>query len=57
MYEYLLVERNENWLEKINHMLLDPKVEFVLVGSLHMAGKEGLISMLRQQGVTIEQLD
>lgn len=57
MYQFLLVERNQKWLSKISAMMIDPDVEFILVGSLHMAGEDGLIHELQQSGYTIEQLD
>lgn len=57
MYEFLLVERNQNWIVKIKQMLTDPDTEFVLVGSLHMAGKDGLINMLQNDGYAIEQME
>ena len=33
-----------------------PETEFILVGGLHLVGKEGLLYQLKQQGFKIEQL-
>lgn len=56
IFKALLVERNDQWLPKLDAMLKTSEVEFVLVGVGHMAGKEGLIARLRERGCTIEQI-
>ena len=53
--DLLLKHRNDNWLEKIPAMLADKDVEFVLVGMLHMAGEDGLINQLIEQGYRVER--
>jgi len=53
-YEALLVERNNNWMPKIEALFETPEVELVLVGALHMIGKEGLLQQLERKGYTIE---
>ena len=55
MYRQLLVERNTNWLPRIESMLKDPGVELVLVGALHLVGEEGVLAMLRERGYRLEQ--
>jgi uncharacterized protein YbaP (TraB family) len=55
IYQQLLVDRNQNWLPKIETMLRDPGTEFVLVGALHLVGKEGVLQLLRDKGYHIEQ--
>ncbi len=52
----LLSNRNNTWLPKIEAMLDDPEVEMVLVGTLHLVGKEGLLSKLNTKGYKIERL-
>lgn len=56
LYRSLLVFRNNNWLPKIEAMLATPEVEFVLVGALHLAAKEGVIEQLLERGYRVEQL-
>jgi len=55
IYQQLLVERNQNWLPKIEAMLNDPGTEMVLVGALHLVGEEGVLQSLREKGYHIEQ--
>jgi len=57
IYEFLLVDRNEDWFDDIEKMMKSPDVEFVLVGALHMAGEYGLLEALRKADYTIEQLN
>lgn len=52
----LLVKRNKNWIPKIEAMFDTREIEFVLVGSLHLPGKEGLLAQLKRLGYRIEML-
>ncbi len=56
IYSSLLVKRNNAWIPKIEDMMKDANTEFVLVGALHLAGKEGLVSMLKAKGYKVENL-
>lgn len=51
----LLTARNNSWLPKIKAMVASPEREWVLVGALHLAGDEGILSQLKKQGYAIEQ--
>ncbi|WP_428035349.1 TraB/GumN family protein [Amphritea sp.] len=53
-FRKLIVDRNRKWLPQIEAMLADRQVEFVLVGSGHLAGDEGLIEQLQQRGYRVE---
>ena len=53
-FRVLMVDRNQKWLPQIETMLHNRPVEFVLVGSAHLAGKEGLIYQLQQRGYRVE---
>jgi uncharacterized protein YbaP (TraB family) len=53
----LLETRNKHWMESIPSMLDDPDVELILVGSLHLVGEKGLLTLLKKQGYLITQLD
>ena len=50
LYRILMVDRNLNWLPRIRQMLSTPEVEFILVGAAHLAGYQGLLSLLREKG-------
>jgi uncharacterized protein YbaP (TraB family) len=56
MYQRLLVERNRNWLPKIEALFSRRGRALVVVGAAHMVGPDGLIAMLRAKGYTVEQL-
>jgi len=55
LYASMLLDRNKNWLPQIETMLETPETEFVLVGVAHIAGKDGLLAMLREEGYTVVQ--
>lgn len=57
MYKVLLVNRNNAWMKDIDGFIQSKDVEFVLVGALHMAGKDGLVAQLKANGYKVEQLD
>jgi uncharacterized protein YbaP (TraB family) len=55
LYQRLLVERNKNWMPKIEALFARKGHALVLVGAAHLVGPDGLIAMLRAKGYTIEQ--
>lgn len=56
VYQSLLVERNNNWMPQIEAMLHTPEKEFILVGALHLAGKDGVLHQLKAKGYKVEKL-
>jgi uncharacterized protein YbaP (TraB family) len=56
MYQRLLVERNKNWMPKVEALFARPGHALVVVGAAHLVGPDGLIAMLRAKGYTVEQL-
>ena len=54
LYRSILVDRNNAWIPKIEALLVTPEIEFVLVGVLHLAANEGVISKLRALGYSVE---
>jgi uncharacterized protein YbaP (TraB family) len=56
IYERLLLERNRNWLPKIEALFSRPRPAFVIVGAAHLVGADGLLQMLRSKGYAINQL-
>jgi uncharacterized protein YbaP (TraB family) len=56
MYQRLLVERNRNWLPKIEALFARPGRAFVVVGAAHLVGPDGLLQMLKARGCTVQQL-
>lgn len=53
-YEALVVERNRKWQPQIEAMLTTPEVEMVLVGTLHLSGKDGLLEQLKDAGYKVK---
>ncbi len=56
IYNDLLVRRNSNWLPQLEKMLSTETVEYVLVGTLHLVGKDGLLKLLEDKGYSVQQL-
>lgn len=56
-YQRLFVQRNQQWLPKLQALFGNGSTELVLVGTGHLAGDQGIIAMLRAQGVIVTQLE
>jgi uncharacterized protein YbaP (TraB family) len=56
MYQRLLVERNRNWMPRLEALFARPKPAFVVVGAAHLVGPDGLVSLLKAKGYRVEQL-
>lgn len=55
IYQSLLVERNNNWMPKVEKLIQHPEEKFILVGALHLVGKDGLLQQLKEKGYQVEQ--
>lgn len=55
-YKKLLVQRNRNWVPQIESFLQEDKNVLVIVGAAHLAGKDGLITLLTEKGYQIERV-
>jgi uncharacterized protein YbaP (TraB family) len=55
IYQNLLVERNNNWMPKIEKLIAQPEDKFILVGALHLIGQDGLLQQLRDRGYQVKQ--
>jgi uncharacterized protein YbaP (TraB family) len=56
LYQRLLVDRNRNWLPKIEALFARRGRALVVVGAAHLVGPDGVIAMLKAKGYTVEQL-
>jgi uncharacterized protein YbaP (TraB family) len=56
MYDRLLVERNRNWMPKLEPLLKRPGRALVVVGAAHLIGPDGLLAMLKARGYQVEQM-
>lgn len=56
LYQALVVNRNKAWLPHIEQALQEKAPVFIVVGALHLMGREGLIAALQEKGYWVEQL-
>src|SRR5262249_42499773 len=56
MYDRLLVERNRNWLPKLEALFARSGHALVVVGAAHLVGPDGLLALLKAKGYRVEQL-
>jgi uncharacterized protein YbaP (TraB family) len=55
LYQRLLVERNHNWIPRIERCLQEKSACFVVVGAAHLVGPDGLPTLLAKLGYTVTQ--
>jgi uncharacterized protein YbaP (TraB family) len=55
LYQRLLVERNHNWIPRIERCLKEKSACFVVVGAAHLVGPDGLPTLLAKQCYTVSQ--
>ena len=56
VYKSLLKDRNDKWIPVIESYFTDDQVEYVLVGSLHLYGEDGVLTQLENRGYRVRQL-
>jgi hypothetical protein len=54
-YQSLIVERNHNWMPRLEACLARPSPCLVVVGAAHLVGRDGLLALLQGKGYRIEQ--
>jgi len=52
----LVTDRNARWVERIEHLLDDDDDYLIVVGALHLIGRDGVPKQLRQIGYPVHQL-
>ncbi|MEE9443742.1 MAG: TraB/GumN family protein [candidate division Zixibacteria bacterium] len=55
IFKSIIVDRNMDWMPKIEEYLNTSKTEFVLVGTAHLLGEEGVIAQLKKLGYKVEK--
>ena len=55
VYQTLMVERNRNWLPRIETLIQQPEKKLILVGALHLVGPDGLLEQLKSKGYQVNQ--
>ena len=56
LYQRLLVERNRNWMPKVEALFNRGGKALVVVGAAHLVGPDGLVAMLKAKGYSVEQM-
>lgn len=56
IYEAILLDRNHNWLPKLEVLMETGGVHFVAVGTAHLIGEDSLINLLKAKGYEVERL-
>jgi uncharacterized protein YbaP (TraB family) len=56
VYKAMFSDRNYKWLPKIKKYIEDDNIEFIIVGSAHLWGDDGLLNLLKKEGYKIGQL-
>lgn len=56
LYQRLLVERNRNWIPKLEALFNRSGKALVVVGAAHLVGPDGLVAMLKAKGYTVDQM-
>jgi uncharacterized protein len=55
VYRRVIIDRNHAWLPKIESYLGKSENYLVVVGAGHLAGRDGLLEMLKAKGYSVEQ--
>jgi hypothetical protein len=55
IYKRLLTDRNHNWIPKIEALARGEKNTIIIVGAGHLVGKEGVVELLRKDGLKVTQ--
>ena len=53
--QFLLIDRNYNWLNDVIGYIKDNEDYLIIVGSGHLAGEEGLVELLEAKGYSVER--
>jgi uncharacterized protein YbaP (TraB family) len=56
LYATLVSDRNKRWMPEIEKLLKADKNYMIVVGTLHIVGRNGLLDLLKAEGVSAKQL-
>ena len=56
LYEAILTDRNRNWVPQIARLAEEPGTHLVVVGTMHLVGKDSVLALLEAQGISSRQL-
>jgi hypothetical protein len=55
LFRLLTADRNRRWMPTVTRLLQEPQDYLVIVGALHLVGRDGLVQMLQQAGYPVVQ--
>ena len=55
-FKLMIVDRNNKWMPQIERMFQTAEDELVLVGAMHLVGREGLLQQLEKKGYRVTQM-
>jgi uncharacterized protein YbaP (TraB family) len=55
IYRTLIVDRNRRWLTRLTELLNARQDYLVIVGAMHLVGKDGVLELLEQRGYKVVQ--
>jgi hypothetical protein len=56
LYETLVTKRNVAWIPTLERLLADGRRHLVVVGALHLVGRDDVIGLLRERGYEVERV-
>lgn len=56
VYKRLVLDRNNNWMPKIESLIGQKENAMIIVGTAHLVGKDGILMTLKQKGYQVDQL-
>jgi uncharacterized protein len=56
LYRPLTIDRNRKWIPQIEQLLEDREDYLLVVGALHLVGKDSVIDLLERKGYKVKQL-
>jgi uncharacterized protein YbaP (TraB family) len=56
LYKSIVVDRNKDWVRQITALLNDDDDYLIVVGTMHLIGKDGVPQLLRNRGMQVEQI-
>jgi uncharacterized protein len=56
LHKKLLIDRNKQWVDKLQKLHASGKTVFVVVGAAHLVGKDSLVDLLNSKGLKARQL-
>jgi hypothetical protein len=55
VYKRLLTDRNHSWIPKIEELARGERNAIIIVGAGHLVGKEGVVELLKKDGLKVTQ--